>query len=851
MKKLLLLWLALVGVSAHAQQKVHLRVYGGTAPYTYTLRDGSGSVIATRTSSNDDEAFDYTGNSYSFTIADAAGKSQSKGIDAASLQVIKAPSKAFSVTFGNPTELKNHISTMPPGFDMPGLPFICADYFQESMPISEADRQQRVQDLTNSNADVFGYYGNWIDPKLTEPWQGIDNPLWDQEFDHVNNVSPGQRHPWDDIIREAYVWKNAQAGRKGIKVLVNFGRMQNTLSNYHTRYAFAFPESETQTRPDGVSHTAPGKGYYSWFSCASFASDKAKAYDQKCLRNFCKRFRGAINDGTVAMIGPWFDNSGEGQPLLTYRLEDGSHTRNLGDFSDVMRQKLAAHFAAKFNNNVAKFNEVMSLSGGNALTAFTGEQLRRDLLLNGPNNLQAHFNWFQMEAMSLFERDLKDYVYANVNLSRTNLWMFEVGGLLDALLYPRKSLNFNRRIRQQTRWIQIKSNNDINYTDYAVDQINSAKKYMGEADGMWEPSPGDLSQFNPSAMAGPIAAMKAAGLNLSAFIPPNAYERWSEISNATNLAGYTSKPAAQDDQINGKPLTLTIKFKDVVNEGKYEGWAGEGKIRTAYDQMRQQYPGKRINIYVDDSDIFSDYPADNTAPGGSPKVPKNVAMMGNSFTEHRYAPEIGWYWSDRGMAASAVEKDMLHVFQAKLKTIDPSSQVKAMPLLASGAMFENWYHDNTQWKPSNLISELTAMNADAIIIPIGENVDESQVINRNFKGAFVTLIQAIRQANPNMVIALTTSAWDKPVYDQIVTQVAQEQNTAQSPITLISRKFLADIFRTNRQASPYFAYNQSFNFPPDATVYPIDAVKDHPSDLGMQWHADTFYNNWIVPQYNK
>ncbi len=844
MKKLLSLWLGLIALMGSAQT-LHIRPIGGTPPYTYIVRDGNGNQTANRSSSAPEESFPYPGNGYSYTVTDGSGKSLNKSVDAASAEVIRTPAKVYSKAFGKPSEQVEAISTMPVGFNQPGLTFSFYDWFQESQPMTQAQKDGYFnEDLANIEAGNYINQNWWGTEELKDPWQGIDNPLWDQEFDHVTNTSPGQRHAYDDVIRAAYVWKNAQAGRLGIKMGISFGRKQNTLSDFHPRFANTYSLADCQGRPDGKAHVAKIVNSPNELMCGSFASDKVKAYYQKALLKFCKRYRRAINDGTIANLNLIFDNSGESQPELTYMLEDGSKTRNLGDFSLPMRTKFAAHLASKFNNDVAAFNQKFNTS----ITAFNASQFSGDYLLNGPTLLQMHFNWFQMEAMSLFERDLKDYVYQNAGLSRSHLWALDVGGILDGLIYVRKSLNFNRRIRQQTRWIQAKSNNDVNFTEYAVDQIISAKRYMGEAAGMWEPSPSQAEiTFTPEIIGPAVNAAKAQGISISAFIPSNAYERWTAISNATNLAGYTVRPPDNDF------VNLTIKFKDIVMEGKYEGWPGEGKIREAYDAMRAANPGKRVNIYVDDSDILSDYPNSGGNPGPGPVtgVPSRLAIMTNSYGRHDYAPNIGWYWNDRGMAASAPEKDFVHLLTAKIKAVNPSSQVELMPFRSSGALFEGFYHDQTQFQFANVTTDLAAMGADALLIAIGENVTDSEVYNRNMKAAFVQLIQRARAANPNIKIGLTTASWDRPNYDAIATQIAAEQSTSQSPITLISRKLLSDIFRAGTYTtSPYFAYNQQFDFPPGTTVFPNDAVKNHPSDVGMQWHADTYWNNWIVPAFN-
>ena len=49
-----------------------------------------------------------------------------------------------------------------------------------------------------------------------------------------------------------------------------------------------------------------------------------------------------------------------------------------------------------------------------------------------------------------------------------------------------------------------------------------------------------------------------------------------------------------------------------------------------------------------------------------------VLFAGNSITLHGILPEIGWY-NEWGMAASAKERDYVHLMQAKIKAIDPNA----------------------------------------------------------------------------------------------------------------------------------------------------------------------------------
>ena len=64
---------------------------------------------------------------------------------------------------------------------------------------------------------------------------------------------------------------------------------------------------------------------------------------------------------------------------------------------------------------------------------------------------------------------------------------------------------------------------------------------------------------------------------------------------------------------------------------------------------------------------------------GDPKVTKRILVVGNSITRHGPNAEIGWGNRDWGMAASAPEKDFVHLLYTQpilLLIIIPQSLLK-------------------------------------------------------------------------------------------------------------------------------------------------------------------------------
>lgn len=92
-----------------------------------------------------------------------------------------------------------------------------------------------------------------------------------------------------------------------------------------------------------------------------------------------------------------------------------------------------------------------------------------------------------------------------------------------------------------------------------------------------------------------------------------------------------------------------------------------------------------------------------------------VLFLGNSITKHGPKPDIGWT-GDFGMAASAPEKDFVHVVTAGLARkwgAPPQTMVRSL------VEFERGYatYDGTE-----KLKEPIAFGADLIVLAIGENV---------------------------------------------------------------------------------------------------------------------------------
>lgn len=193
---------------------------------------------------------------------------------------------------------------------------------------------------------------------------------------------------------------------------------------------------------------------------------------------------------------------------------------------------------------------------------------------------------------------------------------------------------------------------------------------------------------------------------------------------------------------------------------------------------------------------------------------QRILIIGNSIMSHVPSPDIGWY-NNNGMAASAPEKDFVHLLTGYLRTLYPQATVQ----LQVGGNFERKFGS-----PDYSIDEFNAMlqtfKPDLIIVRLGENVEEGDVFSRNLELQFRNLLDrlATYSGQPAKIIC-TTSVWNRPQTDKIIRKVTVEKGH-----TLVD---LSDMVPQSR----FFAYND----------YSDPGVASHPNDVGMQRIADMIW----------
>lgn len=141
-----------------------------------------------------------------------------------------------------------------------------------------------------------------------------------------------------------------------------------------------------------------------------------------------------------------------------------------------------------------------------------------------------------------------------------------------------------------------------------------------------------------------------------------------------------------------------------------------------------------------------------------------VMFAGNSITQHMPAPAIGWTY-DWGMAASAPEKDYVHLCMAQINKLNPDA---AYCICRAGKWEQNWKNGESVFEEYQPARDFCA---DVIVVRFVENCakDGDPAHFMEQYGKFVDFIDGTGKAK----VILTTSFWIHPMDDAIRAFAAQ------------------------------------------------------------------------------
>ncbi len=200
------------------------------------------------------------------------------------------------------------------------------------------------------------------------------------------------------------------------------------------------------------------------------------------------------------------------------------------------------------------------------------------------------------------------------------------------------------------------------------------------------------------------------------------------------------------------------------------------------------------------------------------KVYSKVLVIGDSITSHGPAVEnLGWSGS-WGMAASALEKDYVHLFIARLVAAQSGKMPKTMIGGGGGGKLTDKLTQLAKYKE---------FGADLLIVQMGEN-DNKDVSVDGFQKPYEQILEAVRAGNPNVNI-FCFSTWGPP------TGNAKKDAFIQSACKKYNGTFVS-LRKVNADPDNMVKSEKRFSHP---------GVNWHPGDKGMQGYADALWEAFI------
>ena len=190
---------------------------------------------------------------------------------------------------------------------------------------------------------------------------------------------------------------------------------------------------------------------------------------------------------------------------------------------------------------------------------------------------------------------------------------------------------------------------------------------------------------------------------------------------------------------------------------------------------------------------------------GDPNAKKRILVVGNSITRHGPMASIGWE-RDWGMAASAPEKDYVHLLYAMLAR-------DGQEVFMRVKQCSNWELNFLKEEVLRDYDEDRDFRADVVVFRLGENVTkENRPLFREGAKKFIEHIC------PDGKAVFTTCFWKNPIVDEAVAAIAAERGEP-----CVDCGFSED--------ERNMALGQ----------FPHSGVAHHPSDAGMEKIAQAIF----------
>ena len=199
-----------------------------------------------------------------------------------------------------------------------------------------------------------------------------------------------------------------------------------------------------------------------------------------------------------------------------------------------------------------------------------------------------------------------------------------------------------------------------------------------------------------------------------------------------------------------------------------------------------------------------------------------VVFIGNSITLHAKLPRIGWY-NEWGMAASAAEKDYVHLVIAAIeKKFNRKTDVRIRNLADFERNFQNYDFGKNQ--------DLIDFKPDFLIVALGENVgaletEEEQIAYRE---AFKNLLAGFMDNSATPKAVVRGVFWPNEWKDKMMQDAAAEFNIP----------FVKGDFSTDESTKAIGLFEHA-------------GVQAHPNDKGMKAIAECILAGLFVPDQDR
>ena len=185
-----------------------------------------------------------------------------------------------------------------------------------------------------------------------------------------------------------------------------------------------------------------------------------------------------------------------------------------------------------------------------------------------------------------------------------------------------------------------------------------------------------------------------------------------------------------------------------------------------------------------------------------------IMFVGNSITRHAPKPDIGWF-GDFGMAASAKEKDYVHIVISEVLNKHPNAKF----CITQGA---EWERDMMGCDLEKHYSASRDFAPDIIIYRLGENIPNEGLTEKVYCDGIERLISFLTSENPDAQIIYCTDFWFNKLKDETVVAYAQSKGK--------KAVFLGDLGDKDE--------NKAIG------LFEHPGVAAHPGDLGMKRIAE-------------